>query len=94
MNETAAEYLIGVRLREVGSPTTTDSWATSVASAVGDLVVVEAGGTELVGEVRRPRRPLPDFKRDRALPARSCAWPPRGRPGSGGSAGSARRRTP
>jgi cell fate regulator YaaT (PSP1 superfamily) len=36
--------------------------------AVGDFAVVEAAGGELVGEVRRPRRPLPEFKRDRAFP--------------------------
>jgi cell fate regulator YaaT (PSP1 superfamily) len=31
---------------------------------VGDLVLVESAGDPLVGEVRRPRRPVPEHKRD------------------------------
>jgi cell fate regulator YaaT (PSP1 superfamily) len=31
---------------------------------VGDLVLVETAGEPFVGEVRRPRRPVPDHKRD------------------------------
>jgi cell fate regulator YaaT (PSP1 superfamily) len=67
MSETAVEYLVGVRMREAG---TADDYRLSdeFTVAVGDFVVVEAGGGELVGEVRRPRRPLPDFKRDRGYP--------------------------
>src|SRR5258705_12401220 len=32
---------------------------------VGDFVVVETGQGTVVGEVRRPKRPLPEFKRGR-----------------------------
>lgn len=65
---TAAEYLIGVRVREVGPADDYRLVGDEVATAVGNFVVVEAGGGELIGEVRRPRRPLPDFKRDRSYP--------------------------
>jgi cell fate regulator YaaT (PSP1 superfamily) len=64
--ETAvAEYLIGVRLREVVAADDYKIVGDEVTPHVGDLVVVETGVSELVGEVRRPRRPLPEFKRDR-----------------------------
>jgi cell fate regulator YaaT (PSP1 superfamily) len=36
-----------------------------VAPSVGEIVVVETATGTVLGEVRRPRRPLPDFKRDR-----------------------------
>src|SRR5712691_3021908 len=60
----AVEYLVGVRLREVAQ---TDDYkaAEEVELHVGDVVVVNADGGEAVGEVRRPRRPLPESKRDR-----------------------------
>jgi cell fate regulator YaaT (PSP1 superfamily) len=60
-------YLIGVRLREVAKA---DDYRVGgdLDLHVGDLVVVEAGGAEAVGEVRRPRRPLPESRRDRAYP--------------------------
>src|SRR5256712_11501969 len=63
--ETAAvEYLVGVRLREVAKAE--DSLAAEdLELHVGDLVMVSTEGGQTVGEVRRPRRPLPDFKRDR-----------------------------
>jgi cell fate regulator YaaT (PSP1 superfamily) len=60
-----AEYLIGVRLREVATADDYKIVGEELAPHVGDLVVVETGVAELVGEVRRPRRPLPEFKRDR-----------------------------
>ncbi|MBI3825119.1 MAG: stage 0 sporulation protein [Candidatus Rokubacteria bacterium] len=70
------EFLIGIRLRE-GSPAEDYRVAGDLALHVGDFVVVEsrpgAGASPiLIGEVRRPRRPLPDFKRDRAFPAVVC----------------------
>ncbi len=72
-----AEYLIGVRLRE---PLLADDYLTTdIELHVGDLVLVETGSGTVVGEVRRPRRPLPEFKRDRALPAGAA----RGHPGRG-----------
>ena len=56
-------YLVGVRLRE---PLFAEDYLTTDAELhVGDLVMVEAGGSLAVAEVRRPKRPLPDFKRGR-----------------------------
>src|SRR5262245_31587998 len=57
------EFLIGVRLRK-GAPT--DDYKIVDATAhVGDLVLVETQNSTTVGEVRRPRRPLPEAKKDR-----------------------------
>jgi cell fate regulator YaaT (PSP1 superfamily) len=77
-----AEYLVGVRLREVASADDYKIVGDDLMTQVGDLVVVETGTAEQVGEVRRPRRPLPDFKRDRlyhrvlrlATEAEARAW--------------------
>src|SRR6266851_2293645 len=56
-------YLIGVRLRE---PLLADDYQTTDADLhVGDFVLVETGGAPVLGEVRRPKRPVPSFKRDR-----------------------------
>ena len=79
-------YLIGVRLRE---PLLAEDYLTTETELhVGDLVVVETGGGTAVGEVRRPKRPLPAFKRDRRLPP---GRPPRHRRGGGASGASAGR---
>jgi len=57
------QYLVGVRLRE---PLHAEDYLTTEAELhVGDLVVVETGGATAVAEVRRPKRPLPEFKRGR-----------------------------
>jgi cell fate regulator YaaT (PSP1 superfamily) len=61
--EETPQYLIGVRLR--GPLLADDHLTTDPELRVGDLVVVDTGGATTVGEVRRPRRPLPAFKRDR-----------------------------
>ncbi|HEX4994827.1 MAG TPA: PSP1 domain-containing protein, partial [Methylomirabilota bacterium] len=61
--EETPQYLIGVRLRE--PLLAEDHLTTETDFHVGDLVVVDMGGGTAVGEVRRPRRPLPSFKRDR-----------------------------
>ena len=59
----APRYLIGVRLRE---PRLAEDYETTETDLhVGDFVVVETGGATTVGEVRRPRRAIPEFKRDR-----------------------------
>ena len=56
-------YLIGVRLRE---PLQAEDHLTDMEDLhVGDLAVVETGQGTAVGEVRRPKRPLPEFKRGR-----------------------------
>jgi cell fate regulator YaaT (PSP1 superfamily) len=56
-----AQYLVGVRLRE--PLLAEDHLTTETGLHVGDLVVVETGGGSAVAEVRRPKRPLPEFKR-------------------------------
>jgi cell fate regulator YaaT (PSP1 superfamily) len=61
-----AEYLIGVRLH--ASAQADDYRLGDLDVHVGDLVVVETAGDTAVGEVRRPRRELPESKRDRAYP--------------------------
>jgi cell fate regulator YaaT (PSP1 superfamily) len=59
----ATAYLIGIRLRE---PLMAEDYLlTDLALHVGDFCVVETGGSTAVGQVRRPRRPLPEFKKDR-----------------------------
>jgi cell fate regulator YaaT (PSP1 superfamily) len=79
-----AAHLVGVRLRDVGL---TDDYAIDpdVAVHVGDLVVVETPAGEVVGEVRRPRRELPEFKRGRS-------WPRVLRPATDGEAAAWRER--
>jgi cell fate regulator YaaT (PSP1 superfamily) len=58
------EYLVGVRLRETA---TADDYKLvgDLPLHVGDIVVVETQGGTALGEVRRPRREVPDSKRDR-----------------------------
>ena len=57
------QYLVGIRLRE---PLMAEDYLTTEAELhVGDFVIVDAGGGTAVGEVRRPQRPLPEFKRGR-----------------------------
>jgi cell fate regulator YaaT (PSP1 superfamily) len=73
-------YLVGLRLRE---PLFAEDYLTAETDLhVGDLVVVEATGGTAVAEVRRPKRPLPDFKRGRlyrkvvrlATPEEAAEW--------------------
>jgi cell fate regulator YaaT (PSP1 superfamily) len=64
MNDMPEEWLIGVRLRDA-SPADDYKLVDDLAVGVGDLVVVETATGTALGEVRRPRRPLPEFKRDR-----------------------------
>jgi len=61
--EAEALWLIGVRLRD---PLMAEDHVTTDADLrVGDFCVVEAANGGAVGEVRRPRRPLPEFRGDR-----------------------------
>ena len=56
-------YLIGLRVRE---PLQAEDYQTDMEDLhVGDFVVVETAQGTTVGEVRRPKRPLPEFKRGR-----------------------------
>jgi cell fate regulator YaaT (PSP1 superfamily) len=61
--EETPQYLVGIRLREPLMPE--DYLTTERGLHVGEFVVVETGGGTAVGEVRRPQRPLPEFKRGR-----------------------------
>src|SRR2546426_12655663 len=57
------QYLIGIRLRE---PLQAEDYLTTdVDLHVGDIVAVETGQGTGIGEVRRPKRLLHEFKRDR-----------------------------
>jgi len=64
--ETAVQYLIGVRLRE--PVTANDYLLEDLDLHVGDFCVVEIPNGTAVGQVRRPKRPVPEFKRDRVFP--------------------------
>jgi cell fate regulator YaaT (PSP1 superfamily) len=64
MNDIREEWLIGIRLRDTALAEDY-KLVEDVTPAVGDIVVVETATGTALGEVRRPRRPLPDFKRDR-----------------------------
>ena len=73
-------YLVGLRLRE---PLFAEDYLTTETELhVGDLAVVEAAGGTAVAEVRRPKRPLPEFKRGRlyrkvvrlATPEEATEW--------------------
>jgi cell fate regulator YaaT (PSP1 superfamily) len=57
------DYLIGVRLRE-GQNASDYKVPGDLDLHVGELCLVESPAEPLIGEVRRPRRALPDFKRD------------------------------
>ena len=56
------EYLIGVRLRETASAD--DYKLVDLYARVGECVLVETGAAPSIGEVRRPRRAVPERKRD------------------------------
>jgi cell fate regulator YaaT (PSP1 superfamily) len=58
------EYLIGVRLREIAFAEDY-KLVGELTLHVGDIVVVETATGIALGEVRRPRREVPEAKRDR-----------------------------
>jgi len=55
------EYLIGVRLHAT-APADDYRLGGDLDAHVGDLVLVETSGGGAVGEVRRPKRELPEAK--------------------------------
>ena len=61
---TEHEYLVGVRLRD-SAPADDYKLVGELPLHVGDLVVVETATGTAVGEVRRPRREVPESRRDR-----------------------------
>ena len=58
------DFLVGVRLRET-APADDYRVAEELELHVGDLVLVETSAESTIGEVRRPRREIPEAKRDR-----------------------------
>ena len=64
MDDTDEAWLIGIRLRDAAS-TEDYKLVDDVRPSVGDVAVVETATGTALGEIRRPRRALPDFKRDR-----------------------------
>ena len=64
MDDTGEAWLIGIRLRDV-APAEDYKLVDDVRPSVGDVAVVETATGTALGEIRRPRRALPDFKRDR-----------------------------
>jgi cell fate regulator YaaT (PSP1 superfamily) len=60
-DDTGTEYLVGVRLRATGHPD--DYKLVGFDLHVGEFCVVETARGTAVGEVRRPKRPLPEHKR-------------------------------
>ena len=58
------EYLVGIRLRET-LPADDYKLVGDVVLHVGDVVSVETASGTALGEVRRPRRRVPEFRRDR-----------------------------
>ncbi len=60
------DYLIGVRLRATAQAD--DYRVGDLELHVGDLVLVETATEPVMGEVRRPKRDVPETKKDRAYP--------------------------
>jgi cell fate regulator YaaT (PSP1 superfamily) len=60
------DCLVGVRLRPTVSAD--DYRVGDLELHVGDLVLVETAAESVLGEVRRPKREIPEMKKDRAYP--------------------------
>jgi cell fate regulator YaaT (PSP1 superfamily) len=63
VTDTPTEYLVGIRLREPALPD--DYKLVGFDVHVGEFVQVETANGTAIGEVRRPRREIPESKRDR-----------------------------
>jgi cell fate regulator YaaT (PSP1 superfamily) len=57
------DFLVGVRLRETAQAD--DYRVADLELHVGDLVLVETSAESTIGEVRRPKREIPEAKKDR-----------------------------
>jgi cell fate regulator YaaT (PSP1 superfamily) len=64
MIDRSEEWLIGIRTRDT-VPADDYKLVEDLPVMVGDVVLVETGSGTALGEIRRPRRAVPDFKRDR-----------------------------
>jgi cell fate regulator YaaT (PSP1 superfamily) len=64
VSDDSREYLVGVRLR-AGAPADDYKLVGDLPVHVGDVVVVETQTGTALGEVRRPRREVPESRRDR-----------------------------
>jgi cell fate regulator YaaT (PSP1 superfamily) len=62
--ESMNDFLVGIRLRETAAAD--DYRLADLELHVGDLVLVETSAESTIGEVRRPRREIPEAKKDRA----------------------------
>jgi cell fate regulator YaaT (PSP1 superfamily) len=60
------DCLVGVRLRPTAQAD--DYRVGDLELHVGDLVLVETSAESVLGEVRRPKREIPEMKKDRAYP--------------------------
>ncbi len=58
------EFLIGIRLRDT-APAEDYKLVGALSIHVGDVVVVETPAGTALGEMRRPKRPVPEHRRDR-----------------------------
>ena len=64
MTEPIDEWLIGIRTRDT-VPADDFKLVEDLPVTVGDIVLVETDSGAALGEIRRRRRAVPDFKRDR-----------------------------
>src|SRR5262249_59202377 len=72
------DCLVGIRLRDT-SPADDYRVAGDLELHVGDLVLVETSAESTIGEVRRPRRQIPEAEKDR-LYRRVLRLPPQPQP--------------
>jgi cell fate regulator YaaT (PSP1 superfamily) len=66
MIDRSEEWLIGIRTRDT-VPADDYKLVEDLPVMVGDVVLVETGSGTALGEIRRPRRAVPDFKRDQRV---------------------------
>ncbi|HET7342860.1 MAG TPA: regulatory iron-sulfur-containing complex subunit RicT [Methylomirabilota bacterium] len=64
MDDSDSQWLVGIRVRDA-APAEDYKLVEDLPLGVGDIVLVETAAATALGEIRRPRRPVPDFRRDR-----------------------------